>query len=130
MRAMRTLALVVGFGLSVLACSDTSSSPGSPDLLMSAPDLSFASKCGVPGDSGNALGVGKYCMVPGDCPSTAPICSKVFYPGTYFCTVATHCTPDATGMDKATCGDNTVCTRDPTLGTGCTPAKCAPTPQG
>jgi hypothetical protein len=127
MRAMRILALVVGFGLSVLACSDSTTSSGSPDLLMSvSPDLSPASKCGVPTDTGNSKGVGKYCTMPTDCP-TPLVCSKLFYPGTFFCTLPSHCTPP---VDTATCGENTVCTTDPNLGTGCTPAKCAPTPQG
>jgi hypothetical protein len=129
-RRMRIFAFV---GLLLVAACGSSTvtndlGTGSPDLSASSPaDLFFASSCGHPGDKGNSKGIGQFCMDSNDCPSGL-LCSSLFHPGTFFCTVATTCSPP---VDTSTCGENTVCQCDPTLGAcGCTPTACAATPQG
>ena len=62
--------------------------------------------CGQPGDTGNSLGVGKYCTGIQDCfgNSKATLCSTLGGPGTNFCTFM------CTQSDASTeCGENASC---------------------
>src|SRR5690348_15904783 len=78
-----------------------------PDLAVTPPDLAMdlavpvdltplSSSCGMPGDPGNANGIGKFCMVQGDC-AGGTICTHAFSADDYFCTAA------------CTAGSNTIC---------------------
>lgn len=87
-----------------------------------------ASTCGNPGDTGNAIGIGKYCNTVSECSGTsdAHICSILGDQTTHFCTKV--CTaPDDAGTDGGAtenpCGDGATCTCDP-RGCGCTPNAC------
>ena len=88
-------------------------------------DLSVYSVCGHPGDTGNSLGVGKYCMDSMDCAQPASACSTLMpipQGPIYFCTML--CDPNAT---TSTCGENATCTclnaNNPNL-CGCVPDSC------
>ncbi len=96
------------FALVLAAC-------GSP---AAQPDT-FSSTCGKPGDTGNELGVGKFCTNLGECNGTAPLCSNVGDPTTYFCTRTCHL--DA-GVDQ--CGANASCECGGGATCGCTPIAC------
>jgi hypothetical protein len=110
----------------------------SPPVDMKAPaDLLVLSSCGHPGDTGNSLGVGKFCMTIADCTANGAktnICSAAgngLNPSpddTYFCTIF-PCHPDG---GATLCGENASCACD-TGGTNCacTPDSClGPTPDG
>jgi hypothetical protein len=82
-----------------------------------------ASKCGQPGDKGNALGVGKYCNSVADCKGTpeAPLCSIAGDKDTHFCTKLC----DAKGDIAKECGSaDMTCACDNVGNCGCTPKKC------
>jgi hypothetical protein len=121
---MRTLALLIGIGLSVVACDDkTGTTPVTTDLSKVS-DLAFASACGHPGDKAiDATGIGLFCttlaMCVGNDPST--ICSNIGDPTTFFCTQVCN------GKPAGFCGANAVCICDggPTR-CGCVPKKCNP----
>lgn len=78
--------------------------------------------CGKPGDTGNPLGVGKYCAGILDCigNGSATICSSIGDATTHFCTMS--CTKPAAGAADP-CGTGASCQCD-TGGCGCTPNSC------
>ncbi len=80
----------------------------------------FSSKCGMPGDMGNELGVGKFCGSLSDCSSTAEarLCSSLGDPETHFCTKT--CTMGSTDE----CGADAECTCNASNQCGCTPTAC------
>ena len=83
-----------------------------------------AGSCGQPGDTGNELGVGRFCSPGGRECTTAPqarLCVADLSPGDgqWFCTKL--CSSD---MD---CGMDAVCIGD-SRGRACLPARCAPPP--
>ena len=80
----------------------------------------FTSKCGHPGDQGNALGIGKFCASLSDCSTTqqAPLCSSLGDPDTHFCTKT--CQMGSTDQ----CGTDTTCTCNSSNQCGCTPNAC------
>lgn len=85
------------------------------------------STCGHPGDTGNNLGIGKYCMTLGDCPTTAPLCTAIengiepVNAQSYFCT--TTCTSG----DNSKCGDNANCICQTANTCACVPVSCGTT---
>lgn len=97
--------------------------------MKSAPDMAtFQSDCGKPGDVGNALGVGKFCMTISDCSDTAKahLCSILGNDDethTYFCT--TSCTKDGPSDQ---CGDGATCQCQGNQ-CGCTPNECLGEPE-
>ena len=98
-----------------VACG-SSSEKKAPDA---APDVAFATKCGKPGDTGNDVGVGKYCADLNDCSGTAPLCSVLGDPMTHFCTR----TCQGSGSN-AVCGSDAMCTCNSNNQCGCTPNAC------
>lgn len=81
------------------------------------------SKCGNPGDTGNALGVGRYCNGVLDCKGTknAPLCSIAGDKDTHFCTKM--CDPKKSAADE--CGSADMgCACDDSGQCGCTPSSC------
>ncbi len=102
------------------ACGTQTATPvDSGDTMFSA--------CGHPGDTGNSLGVGKYCTMLDDCASNslANICSTLGNdPSTpqldsYFCTAICSASSPA-----GFCGDGAACMCG-TAGCGCTPTTCS-----
>jgi len=99
---------------------------GSRDLAV-APDLHSTptSCCGVPGNPGNELGVGKFCQSSFDCTSQkANICASTFAPNLTFCT--TGC---MMGGDPAQCGSGAVC-QCANMQCACVPGECLMPPPG
>jgi hypothetical protein len=103
------------------------------DMAMPPPDQSvLLSQCGKPGDTGNSLGVGKFCTSTDDCGGPGlrtNICSSLGNgpnpspDDTYFCTIY-PCKADA-GADA--CGENATCTCGSSgggSGCACTPNYC------
>jgi len=87
------------------------------------PDASvdmFYTECGAPGDVGNELGIGKFCLDLADCGSTpdAHLCSSLGDLNTHFCTKM--CTMGSTDQ----CGTATQCVCDSSNRCGCTPTVC------
>lgn len=78
----------------------------------------FASKCGKPGDTGNEIGVGKFCASLQDCNGTAPLCSSLGDRDTHFCTKT--CSMGSTDQ----CGANAMCVCNSGNQCGCTPNAC------
>lgn len=80
----------------------------------------FESDCGKPGDTGNELGIGKFCASLNDCADTpsAPLCSSLGDKSTHFCTKTCPMgSTDACGTGaECTCNGNNQC--------GCTPSVC------
>jgi hypothetical protein len=81
--------------------------------------------CGFPGDYGNELGVGKFCVTDEDCAknSTATICSSAENAvsedhQTFFCTLG--CDPNAT---ENVCGNGARCNCED-VGCACAPISC------
>jgi hypothetical protein len=99
---------------------------GSRDLAV-APDLHSTptSCCGVPGNPGNELGVGKFCQNSTDCAGEkANICAATFASGLNFCTQV--CTM---GGGNGQCGSGAQCQ----CGMGqcaCIPGECVMPPPG
>jgi hypothetical protein len=93
------------------------------DMTMGG-DMTLVSRCGHPGDTGNAKHIGQFCDGTHDCPQGL-ICSHTFMMDTYFCTFpCSGCTGGATECaDVATCGEDTVCAMN-SLGSGCVPVSC------
>lgn len=115
---MRTLLLCAAL---LAACgSNESVVDGGHDQSAAADLTPFHSDCGHPGDKGNALGVGKFCMTLDDCSSNskATICTTLGNPDNFFCTMVCSATGPA---DQ--CGDNARCACD-TGGCGCFPTAC------
>jgi hypothetical protein len=85
------------------------------------------SGCGHPGDKGNSIGVGSFCVTSNDCScnSGATLCSTLGGPGTDFCT--TLCMPVDGGGD-AGCGENATCFCQGPGACGCTPNSCLTAP--
>lgn len=110
------------------SCSSTTSSPAPTADAGSdaAPDASFKSDCGKPGDPGNSLGVGKFCeQTIADCGgnSKARLCTTLDPQGSanFFCTFRCDPTKDPTDVcgAEARCacnGDGSSC--------GCFPTRC------
>jgi hypothetical protein len=111
------IALVWGIGsmFAVAGCSDGGKSQ--PDAAVDA----LFSKCGNPGDTGNELGIGKFCTSLGDCSNSpnAPLCSILGDRDTHFCTK----TCSSTGPANQ-CGTATQCTCNSGNQCGCTPTAC------
>lgn len=81
--------------------------------------------CGVPGNPGNELGVGKFCQSSFDCTSQkANICASTFAPNLTFCT--TGC---MMGGDPAQCGSGAVC-QCANMQCACVPGECLMPPPG
>jgi hypothetical protein len=96
---------------------------GGDDEPAAGPDL--GSQCGHPGDTGNSLGVGKYCQEISDCHNNtrANICSTLGSNTTFFCTFA--CNPNADMGNP--CGENAICacgSGGAASGCGCYPTSC------
>lgn len=85
-------------------------------------DHGMASCCGRPGDTGNSVGVGKYCATIQDClrNTKAKICTTVFMPQYAFCT--TLC--DSTRDPLPQCGEGATCECLSGEGCGCVPSSC------
>ena len=108
--------------LGAVGCGGGSPTP-MPDLATpSGSDLSISSLCGHPGDTGNSLGVGKYCMDSTMCMGKmASVCSTLMpipQGPVYFCTFP--CDPNAT---TNACGENSTCT---CLGSSASTCGCVP----
>jgi hypothetical protein len=92
------------------------------------------SLCGHPGDTGNALGVGKFCMTLNDCANNtqANICSSLGNDpanpqnDTFFCTIY-PCPMSDAGV--AQCGDNAGCQCQGGM-CACAPNSCIPPSDG
>ncbi len=101
--------LGLGLALALAACGSNAK-----------PIDAFYSKCGQPTDTGNELGIGKFCELNSDCSATAPLCSIYGDKTTHFCTKT--CQGDA-GVDQ--CGTATQCVCETGGATcGCTPTAC------
>ena len=102
-----------------LSVNDLSSSAN--DMVRAADLHQIFSCCGQPGDTGNSLGVGKFCDTL-TCPGQkANFCASLGGdPTLHFCTMA--CTPTDGGPDP--CGENATCQCQGAQ-CGCYPAKCA-----
>src|SRR5438067_2345808 len=100
--------------VALVAC--TSKSSAKPDAAIDA----IYSTCGHPGDTGNELGIGKFCTSFNDCANTqaAPLCSIIGDSDTHFCTKT--CTMGST----TECGTNTMCVCNSSSQCGCTPNSC------
>lgn len=100
---------------------------GSRVDLSVAPDLHVTptSCCGVPGNPGNELGVGKFCNDSVACATVkANVCAATFAPGLTFCTMA--CSANA---GNTQCGSGAQCQ----CGMGqcaCVPGECVMPPPG
>lgn len=101
--------------IAALAGCGSNSTPKKPDAAVDA----FSSTCGNPGDTGNEMGVGKFCTGLSDCTSTAPLCSTVGDPTTHFCTHTCTSTGSA-----GQCGTNSMCECNSSNQCGCTPTSC------
>ena len=139
MRAMKKrnatyLLTMVGLGLGItislgvsLGDAGCSNNPPSTAMDMATPggaDMTVFSCCGKMGDTGNTKGVGKYCMVSGDCAGNpmATICSSIGNTGmtrkTFFCTYPCQ-------ADMGDCGPDAECVFDTAQGAaGCVPTLC------
>ncbi len=108
-----TLALALLF----FGCGGDTTTATAQDMTVGR-DL--ASLCGHPGDTGNSLGVGKYCTKLSDCTSNtkATLCTILGSDNTYFCTFA--CTGSDLGSE---CGENATCQCQGGQ-CGCYPSSC------
>lgn len=113
---MRQLALVA---VLVIGCGgDDDGGGGSVDAMSQAD--AFETICGEPGDTGNSMGVGKFCSEISDCSGQAAnICAILGNPLAHFCTKI--CDPEMPVAD--TCGEDTTCECSGSS-CGCTPASC------
>jgi hypothetical protein len=102
--------------------TDSHSSNSDATITDSSPPTNDAevAHCGQPGDTGNSLGVGKYCASEGDCigNGSAIFCSNLGGPGTNFCTMS------CTASDASNpCGSGASCQCQGGQ-CGCTPNYC------
>lgn len=117
---MRSVAL--SLALFAVACGGSGAT--SPDLSH-VKDMAVTSICGHPGDTGNSLGVGKYCVSPvTDCANNgkATLCTTIGSSNTFFCTFP--CTPSDMGNE---CGEDASCqcgSGGSQSGCGCFPDRC------
>ncbi len=110
--------LLFALSLALMACGGDS--PNTPNDMTAAPDLYFKSNCGRPGDPGNSLGIGKFCMKQSMC-NPGTVCTQIQDPDNYFCTKL--CTASDGGTND--CGENAHCACDPQgRGCGCFPDAC------
>src|SRR5262245_56148452 len=96
---LRLLALLL-----LAACADNTATPAPADLSVQIKiDMTFHSDCGHPGDVGNSVGVGKFCMKVTACSSNtkATLCTTLGSDRNYFCTTAC----DSAGPANY-CGEN------------------------
>ena len=109
--ALLVVCVLVGVG-----CGGDDAASGPADASVDA----YFSKCGMPGDTGNDLGIGKFCASLSDCSSTqsAPLCSSIGDKDTHFCTKT--CPMGSTDA----CGANATCTCNSGNQCGCTPNAC------
>jgi hypothetical protein len=105
--------LAVAFILLVACGGDETKQP---DAAVTAD--AFESDCGKPGDTGNEVGIGKFCEGLSDCDSSAPLCSSIGDPNTHFCT---RTCPMG---DNSVCGTGAECTCNSSNQCGCTPSAC------
>src|SRR5262245_26396157 len=108
----------LGLVIFLAACGDNNTQADLSSMvdqsMMSGPDLCGIgpadSICGHPCDTGNSLGVGKYCTTFDDCSSNprATICPVVFDPTTH----AYACTFVCLGPTDTVCGENASCQCD------------------
>lgn len=120
-------AAVLAVGAGAAACSSTSStaSPGNNDAGTEPDTFRFDAKsnCGFPGDKGNSVGVGQFCINLSDCleNSKARLCTTLGNPENYFCTF--RCDPKTDPANV--CGENARCACDDKGGScGCFPTRC------
>ena len=94
------------------------------EILAQCSELS-ESCCGVPGDRGNALGVGKFCFTDKQCRHNkkATVCSSAENEGgdhkSFFCTMG--CDPAGSANQ---CGKGATCECEENGACGCTPTSC------
>jgi len=107
------------FAVMLAACGTTPEPP--KDMSVSGPDFAgFMSDCGKPGDTGNSIGIGKFCLKQSDC-LAGTVCTQLQDPDNYFCTKL--CSPGDAGVEQ--CGENAHCACDPQgRGCGCFPDAC------
>jgi len=103
-----------------VACGETGGGNDNAAKPVDASPDAYDSDCGFPGDTGNDLGVGKFCASLSDCSSTssAPLCSSLGDPATHFCTKT--CSMGSTGA----CGNGAQCVCDSSNRCGCVPTVC------
>jgi hypothetical protein len=111
------LTMLLALALALVGCGGGGDG-GSADLAP-GPDLQLYSICGHPGDTGNSLGVGKFCMTLSDCSSNAKatLCSTLGSSDSYFCTFV------CSGPTDTSCGDNATCQCQGGQ-CGCYPSSC------
>jgi hypothetical protein len=82
--------------------------------------------CGIPGNPGNELGVGKFCQTSMDCSGLkASICASTFAPNLTFCTL-----PCTMGGGNAQCGSGATCQCGGANQCACVPGECLMPPPG
>ena len=123
------------FSIAVVGCGGGGVSNTPADMAKVSTDMALLSSCGHPGDTGNSIGVGKFCKSIADC--TGPglkttLCSSLGNGSTpspsdsYFCTIY-PCHPVDGGVDTAECGENADCVCGGSSGgsgCACTPSSC------
>ena len=127
---MRALSLGV---LLVAACGGGGGGAPVSDLSAAAVDMAMApadllvdprdlvSCCGHPGENGDNLGIGHYCVNSKDCMGLeAFLCAGEFDTTVHFCTKPCQ-------VDAGACGDKASC-RCKGAGCGCVPNSCFPAP--
>lgn len=100
--------------------------PGGARDLASVPDLrgSPTSCCGVPGNPGNELGVGKFCNSAAECRNQpANLCAATFSPNLHFCTRPCM-------MGGGGCGSGAMCQCAGSGQCACVPGECVQPPPG
>jgi len=130
--ALCAAGLVAG---SFVACSSSDGGGASPDDAGTEDEATDAfasfdgrSNCGHPGDKGNSLGVGQFCIVIADCfdNAQAKLCTTFGDPDNYFCTF--RCNKDD---PPGTCGEQASCQCDSQgSACGCFPDRCGDTDSG
>jgi hypothetical protein len=111
--------LIAAIAAAVIACGGDDSSNKTPDAASHVD--AFSSTCGMPGDTGNDVGVGKFCESLADCSGnmSATLCSSFGDPTTHFCTKTCASTGSA-----GQCGSNASCECNASNQCGCTPNSC------
>ena len=95
--------------------------PRQPPDLRATP----TSCCGVPGNPGNELGVGKFCQTSTDCANTlAPLCASTLAPNLTFCTKSC-----VMGGGAGQCGSGAQC-QCAQGQCACIPGECVMPPPG
>jgi hypothetical protein len=117
---MRIFAIVLC--LIAPSCGGGDDKEGPPVDMTASVDLSPTPGCGHPGDTGNSLGVGKYCQSSSDCSPPAGFCTADVGKG-HICTII-NCDPMKDSVSQ--CGDQGALCRCSMLGCGCVPGRCVP----